>query len=228
MSKGRAPLFNSWAQDKVLDKLHLRRASSRYPAYYRTLQPLPQRTNHQQDRSRLRTTIKYSRHAQLVGSIGKRLAFVEQGTRLESSSSNDYRVIYGHKILASINAQVENSFVREIASPIHLQCALSTAMVLNLKPRSDLADRVPEVTSNLHTLPAEAQDAHRPAPQGKNYPRQHRQSYYYRKSPPVDATTRTGSLGCNGGKVYPLQRGPGTVGLTMVKLRGGMQGKATF
>ena len=176
----------------------------------------------------MRTTIKYSRNAQLVGSIGKRLAFVEQGTRLESSSSDDYRVIYGQKILASINTQVENGFVREIASPIHLQCALSTSMVLNLKPRSDLTDRVPEVTSNLHALQAEAQYAHGPAPHGKNYPRQHRQSYYYRKSPPVNATTRAGSLGCYGGKVYRLQRGPGTVGFTTVELHGGMQGIAAL
>jgi hypothetical protein len=227
MSEGCPPQFKSSAEDKVLDKLHLRRASSRHPAYCRILQPLPQRTDDQQDGSRLRTIVKYRRNAQLVGSIGKRLAFVEQRARPKPSLSDDYRVIYGHKILAGINTQVENSLVREIASPVHLQCPLSITMVLNLKPRGNPTNRVPEVTGNLHSLQADAVDALCPGPRGKNYPRQHQQSCYYRKSPPVNATTKAGRLGCNGGKVYRLQRGPGTVSFTLVKLRRGVQGIAT-
>jgi hypothetical protein len=227
MPEGCAPLLKSWAQDKLLRQLHLRPASARHAAYRRALQPLPERTNDQQDRSRLGTTIKYSRNPQLVGSIGKGLAFVEQGTRLESSSSDDHRVINGHKILASIDTRLENSFVREIASPTHLQCPLSITLVLNLKLRGNLTYRVQEVTSNLYTLSAQALVAHRSAPQGKNYPREHQQCYYYGESPPVNVATKAGRLGCNGGEVYRLQHAPGTVVFTTVKLRGGAQGIAT-
>ena len=227
MSEGPAPLLKSWAQGKLLDKLHLRRASSRHPAYRRTLQPLPQRTDHQQDGSGLRTIIKNSRNARLVGSIGKGLAFAEQGTRPEPSSTDPYRVIHGHKVLANINTHIENSLVREIACPVHPQCPLSITLVLKLKPRGNPTNRVLEVTSNLHSLQAEALDAHHSAPHGKNYPRQHQQCCYYCESLPVNVATKAGSLGCNGGKVYRVQRGPGTVGFTTVKLGGGVQGIAT-
>ena len=195
MSEGYAPLVKSRAQDKLLDQLHLRRPCARHAAYRRALQPLPQRTNDQQDGSWLRTIIKNSSNAQLVGSIGKGFAFVEHRTGLKLFSIQDYRVIYGHKILASINAHVENSFVREIASRAHLQRALSITIILNLKPRSNPTNRVPEVASNFSTLQALSLEAHGSAPQGKKNRRRHQECYDYCESQPVNGATKGESLG---------------------------------
>jgi hypothetical protein len=63
----------------------------------------------------------------------------------------------------------------------------------------------------------------RSTPQDQNYSRQHQQGHDHRNSPPPDATIKAGSLGAHGGKVYPLEHGPGTIGLTTVNLRRGVQ-----
>jgi len=223
MSEGHASVIKSGAQNKVLNQLHLRCPSSRHPAYCRPLQPLTQWTNHQQDGSRLRTIIKYSRDAQLEGTVGKGLAFLEQGTCCEMASLDRYRVIDGHKILAIINTHIENGLVREIALPLRLQCPLSITLAANFKLRGNLAHRVPKVTLHFRSLLADALDAQRPTPPDQNYPRQRQQDGDHRSSPPLNATLKAGTLGRNGGKVHRFERGPGAVGLTTVDLRRGVQ-----
>jgi hypothetical protein len=66
----------------------------------------------------------------------------------------------------------------------------------------------------------------RSTPQDQGYPRQHQQGYDHRNSPPPNATIKAGSLGAHGGKVYRLEHGPGTIGLTTVNLRRRVQGIA--